>query len=140
MKAIKPLYMNTEATIITPRGEAEFFKISTGVLQGDSLAPFIFIIVLGHVLRLSLDPLNNRGLQIQLRRSRRHPARHLTDLDSADDLALVTELVEDAEALYQSLEKALMGLHCNTNKTEYVNTVENYRDLKSLSRSKPQTS
>ena len=93
VEAIKPLYMNTEATFITPDGETEFFKISTGVLQGDTLAPFIFIIVLDYVLRLSLDPLNNRGLQIRPRRSRRHPAQHLTDLDFTDDLALITELV-----------------------------------------------
>ena len=127
--------MNTEATVVTPDGETEFFKISTEVLQGDTLAPFIFIIVLDYVLRLSLDPLNNRGLQIRPRRSRRHPTQHLTGLDFADDLALITELVEDAEAFLQLLGKAaaLIGLHCNENKTEYINTSENYRYLKSLS-------
>ena len=99
------------------------------------LLPSSLNIVLDYVLRLSLDPLNNRGLQIRPKRSRRHPAQHLTDLDFADDLALITELVEDAEALLQSLEKAaaLIGLHCNENKTEYINTGENYRFLKSLS-------
>ena len=67
--------------------------------------------------------------------NRRHPARHLTDLDFADDLALVTELVEDAEDLLQSFEKAaaLTGLHCNMNKTDYINTGENHRGMKSLS-------
>ena len=43
--------------------------------------------------------------------------------------------MEDTETLLQSLEKAaaLIGLHCNENKTEYINTGENYRYLKSLS-------
>ena len=127
--------MNTKATIVMPDGEAEFFKISTGVLKGDTLVPFICIIVLDYVLRLSLDPLNNRGIQIRPRRSRRHPAQHLTDLNFADDLALITELVKDPEALLQSLEKAaaLIRLHGKEIKTEYINTYENYRYLKSLS-------
>ena len=118
VKAIKSLYINTEATVITPDGETEFFEITAGVLQGDTLAPFIFIIVPDYILLLSLDNLNDRGLQIQPRRSRRHPAQHLTDLDFADDLALITEQVEDAEALLQSLERAaaLIGLYCNESK------------------------
>lgn len=33
VEVIKPLYMNTEATVITPDRETEFFKISTGVLH-----------------------------------------------------------------------------------------------------------
>ena len=41
--AIKSLY-NTEATVITPDGETEFFEITASILQGDTLAPFIFII------------------------------------------------------------------------------------------------
>ena len=61
--------------------------------------------------------------------------QHLTDLNFADDLALVTELVGDAGTLLQLLKKAtaLIGLHCNENKTEYINTDVNCRDLKSLS-------
>ena len=134
VEAIKSLYINTEATVITPDGETEFFEITAGVLQGDTLAPFIFIIVLDYILRLSLSNLNDRGLQIQPRRSQRYRAQHLTDLDFADDLALITELVEDAEALLQSLERAaaLIGLYCNENKNEYVNITKSFHNLKSL--------
>ena len=108
----KLLYTNTVATVIRPDGETEFFEITAGVLPGDTLTPFIFNIVLDCILCLSLDNLNERGLHIQPRRSRRHPAKHLTDLDFEDDFALNTELVEDAEALLQSLERAaaLIGL------------------------------
>ena len=132
VEAIKSLYTNTEATVITPDGETEFFEITAGALQGDILAPFIFIIVFDYILRLSLDNLNDRGLQIHPRRSRRHPAQHLTDLDFAFDLALIT--VEDAEALLQSLERAaaLIRLYCNERKTEYITTTESFHSLKSL--------
>ena len=135
VEAIKSLYINTEATVITPDGETEFFEITAGVLQGNTLAPFIFMIVLDYIVRLSLDNLNDRGLQIQPRHSRRHAAQHLADLDFADDLALITEQVEDAEALLQSLERAaaLIGLYCNESKTEYINTTDSSHNLKSLS-------
>ena len=49
--AIALFYENTEARIITPDGETEFFKISKGVLQGDTLAPFLFIITLDYIMR-----------------------------------------------------------------------------------------
>ena len=82
VEAIKALYTNTKATVITTDGETPFFDIKAGVLQGDTIAPFLFIIVLDFVLRLSLDSINDKGMQIQPRRSQRHPARFLTDLDS----------------------------------------------------------
>ena len=49
--AIALFYENTEARIITIDGETEFFKISKGVLQGDTLAPFLFIITLDYIMR-----------------------------------------------------------------------------------------
>ena len=49
--AISLFYENTEARIIKPDGETEFFKISKGVLQGDTLAPFLFIITLDYIMR-----------------------------------------------------------------------------------------
>ena len=83
ISAIKALYTNTSATIITPDGETNPFEIVAGVLQGDTLAPFLFILVLDYVLRLSLDSMQAKGIEIQPRRSRRYPAEHLTDLDFA---------------------------------------------------------
>ena len=38
--AIRVLYTNTSSTILTPDGEAPFFSIQAGILQGDTLAPF----------------------------------------------------------------------------------------------------
>jgi len=45
------MYTNTEARVISPDGETELFDITAGVLQGDTLAPFLFIIVLDHAMR-----------------------------------------------------------------------------------------
>ena len=46
LNAIKIMYENTKAKVITPDGETEFIKIVAGILQGDTLAPYLFAIVL----------------------------------------------------------------------------------------------
>ena len=85
------------------------------------IAP-LYIIVLDCVLQLSLDQNSEKWLQLHPRRSRRHSAQYITDLDYADDLALVSEHINDAELLLNALETAasLVGLHCNDKKTEYI--------------------
>ena len=134
VEAIKSLHNNTSATIISPDGETESFNISAGVLQGDTLAPFLFVVVLDYVLRLSLDSMNEKGMMIKPRRSRRYPAEYLTDLDFADDLALISESIKDAESLLQSLEFAAsqVGLYCNEGKTKFITTSPSPPELKSL--------
>ena len=124
VKAIQALYQNTSATIITPDGHTDFFNILAGVLQGDTLAPFLFIIALDYALRLSLDANNSKGITLQPRTSTRHPSKHLTDLDFADDLSLLSNYLEDAQLLLHSLEHAasLVGLHLNKDKTQYITT------------------
>ena len=48
----------------SPDGDTPFFEITTGVLQGDKLAPFIFIICLDYILKKSLE--NDRELGFTL--------------------------------------------------------------------------
>ena len=40
------LYRNTRYMVRSPDGDTAFFEITTGVLQGDTLAPFLFILCL----------------------------------------------------------------------------------------------
>ena len=44
--AIHILYKDTMTQVITPDGETDFFQITAGVLQGDTLAPYLFIVAL----------------------------------------------------------------------------------------------
>ena len=55
-------------------------------------------------------------------RSRRCPARTITDENYADDIALLANTPAQAESLLHSLERATggIGLHVNTDKTEYM--------------------
>ena len=127
IKAIKALYTNTKSKVVTPDGETELFDIVAGVLQGDTLAPLLFITVLDYVLRISMDSNKTKGLLLKPRTSRRHPAEHITDLDFADDLAIPSNNVADAESLLHALENAAthVGLYCNASKTEYTSSSSN---------------
>ena len=51
LKAIAKIYENTKAKEIIPDGKTDFFKVKAGVLQGDTLAPYLFAIVLDYVMR-----------------------------------------------------------------------------------------
>ena len=53
--AITILYRNTKVKVRSPDGEAEDFDIVAGVLQGDTLAPYLFIICLDYVLKTLID-------------------------------------------------------------------------------------
>ena len=48
--AITILYRNTKGKLRSPDGDTEYFDIIAGVLQGDTLAPYLFIICLDYVL------------------------------------------------------------------------------------------
>ena len=132
--AIRVLYTDTTATILTPDGETPPFPIKAGILQGDTLAPFLFILVVDYVLRMSVDTINDKGFQLHPRRSSRHPAVYLTDADFADDIALVSSCLENAQDLLHSLESASnsVGLYLNETKTEYINNCKNTNTLTNI--------
>ena len=54
------LYHDTSSMVRSPDGDTDFFDNSAGVLQGDTLAPCIFIICLDYVLRKALDKNHER--------------------------------------------------------------------------------
>ena len=97
LQAIEKMYTNTKAKVISPDGETEMFDITTGVLQGDTLAPFLFIIVLHYAMRKAMAGKEEElGFTITPRRSRRHPKDVLADLDFADDIALLSDEIAQA--------------------------------------------
>ena len=122
VNAIMMLYKNTRAKVRSPDSDTDFFDILAGVLQGDTLAPFIFIICLDYILRTSVDNIKHLGLTLTKSRSRRYPAITITDADYADDLALMANTISDAQSLLHSLEVAAgdVGLYVNAKKTEFI--------------------
>ena len=73
--AIMILYRNTKVKVRLPDGDTEYFDIVAGVLQGDTLAPYLFIICLDYVLRTSIDKIRENGFELTKRRSKRYPAK-----------------------------------------------------------------
>ena len=106
----------------SPDGDTEYFDIAAGVLQGDTLAPYLFIICLDYVLRTSIDKIWENGLKLTKKKSRRYPAKTITDADYTDDIVLLTNTPNQAEILLHSLERAAEGIgpHVNAHKTEHM--------------------
>ena len=116
------LYRNTKVKVRSPDGDTEYFDIVAGVLQGDMLAPYLFIICLGYVLRTSTDKIRENSFELTKKRSRRHLAKTITDADYTDDIAILANTPNQAKTLLHSLERAAagIGLHVNAHKTEYM--------------------
>ena len=117
--AIMILYRNTKVKIQSPDGDTEYFDIVAGVLQGDTLAPYLFIICLDYVLRTSIDKIKENGFELTKKRSWRYPATTITDANYA---AILANTPDQAETLLHSLERAAasIGLYVNAHKMEYM--------------------
>ena len=141
--AIMILYRNTKVKVRSPDGDTEYFDIVAGVLQGDTLAPYLFIICLDYVLRTSIDKIRENGFQLTKRRSKRYPAKTITDADYADDLALLANTPNQAETLLHSLERAAAGIgppcQCKQNRIYVLQpNGQHYHTRRSLSETSQQ--
>ncbi len=85
--AITILYRNTKVKVRSPDGDTEYFDIVAGVLQGDRLAPYPFIICLDYVLRTSIDKIRENGFELTKKRSRRYPCKNNYRRRHSDTLA-----------------------------------------------------
>ena len=89
INAIMLMYTNIKAKVVSPDGDTDYFQIFSGVMQGDTLAPYLFVIVLDYAMRQATQGKEEElGFTLRTRQSRRTPAICLTDLDFADDIAL----------------------------------------------------
>ena len=103
-------------------GDTDYFDIVAGVLQGDTLAPYLFIICLDNVFRTSIDKMKENGFELTKKWSRRYPAKTITDANYANDIAILANTPAQVETLLHSLERAAsgIGIYINAHKTEYL--------------------
>ena len=117
---IMMLYKNT--LFRSPDGDTSFFDINAGVLQGDTLAPILFVISLDFVLRTLLDKHHHLCFTLSPRLSSRYAPEKLTDVDYADDLAITADTITNATVLLHNLENATneVGLYVNASKAKFI--------------------
>ena len=117
LSAIMSLYSDTRAFVHTAHGPTEEFNTSSGVLQGDTLSPLLFIIVMDYVLRRCLR--DEDSFVLAPRRSSRHLAVLLPALAYADDIALLCRDPTAAQATLTRLcnEGRRVGLTVNAKKS-----------------------
>ena len=74
--AITILYRNTKVKVHSPDGDTEYFDIVAGVLQGDTLAPYLLIICLDYVLRISIDEIRKKRLRADKEKKQKVPRKN----------------------------------------------------------------
>ena len=71
------LYRNTKVKVCSPDGDTEYFDIVAGVLQGDTLAPYLFIICLDNMLRTAVDKIKEMVSSKQRKEAEGTPQKQL---------------------------------------------------------------
>ena len=122
--AIMMLYKNTKVKFCSPDGDTDYFNIVAVVLQGDTSIPYLFIICLDYVLRMSTDLMKENGFKPTKERSRRYPTQTIMDIDYANDIVFLAKTPAKAKSLHIAWNEwqvaGGIGLHINKDKTEYV--------------------
>ena len=96
---------STFASVLSPDGETDLFQIQVGVLQGDTLAPFLFVLIVDYAMRQATDGhVEQLGFEITPRKSQRHPAIKVADMPFTDDVALFFEEIEQAQKVLSKVQ------------------------------------
>ena len=119
--AIKVLYTDSSSAVYIDGSMTESFPVTTGVLQGDLLAPFLFIIVVDFLL-LDATTIYDSGVITHPRRSSRYPSKFLNDLDFADDICSLETCISKAQQQLSATSKSAekVGLTISIPKTEFL--------------------
>ena len=97
VNVISVLYKNSNSAVMMDEGLSDPLDVTTGVLQGDVLAPFLFVVLIDYLLKKATSQLDS-GVVTHPRHSRRHPAKLLNDPDFADDIALLESSIFRSQA------------------------------------------
>ncbi|KAI8486765.1 hypothetical protein Bbelb_355130 [Branchiostoma belcheri] len=121
VNAISVLYNNSKSAVMVDGNITKPFQVTTGVLQGDVLAPFLFIILVDYLMKKSIEDTCS-GVVTHPRQSSRHPAKILNDLNFADDIALLEASIPKAQSQLNRTATAgeQLGLVISVPKTEYM--------------------
>ena len=95
--AIGKFYESTFASVLSLDGEADLFRIQAGILQGNNLAPFLFVLIVEYAMRQAIDGhVEQLGFEITPQKSQQHPAIKVADMLFADDVTFLSEETDQA--------------------------------------------
>jgi hypothetical protein len=116
-RIVTALYTGISASVRTKDGLSDIFHTETGVLQGDTLAPFIFVLCMDCVIRCAI-PCGQFGISIGTQRD--HMQKRIGVLAFADDVVLLEECPVKAQQMLTRMETsaATLGLRVNSAKTK----------------------
>lgn len=128
INAIKCLYDNSASCVaIGPKISTEF-KVTSGILQGDTLAPFLFIIVMDYII--SQVP-NEFGFIANTLTNDR-----LNTLAFADDIVLINKSAKEALKHLKIIRREAykVGLKININKTKIMTNLTEDKYLRKITK------
>ena len=82
-EAIKVLYTDTKSSVLLDGQQSSEFRVKTGILEGKTLAPFLYIIVVNYIMTNSGH--KHLDFIMQCRLSSRSPEVRLNDLEFAEE-------------------------------------------------------
>ena len=86
-----------KAKVKSPDGDSDYFNIHAGVMEGDTLAPYRFVLVLDYAMRKATEGKEEYlGLTIKKRQYKTVSGSSIKDLDFADYIALLSNDIEQA--------------------------------------------
>ena len=123
IKMIQILYEDNEYAVLDEGEESEWFKVKTGVKQGDVMSGFLFLIVVDWIMK-NVTEGNNTGIRWKF-------TSKLEDLEFVDDIALFSSNIQHMQSKVSKLNEfaAKTGLKINNKKTEVlrINSKSNNR-------------
>ena len=75
--AIMMLYKNMTVKVHSLDEDTDYFDIMVGVLQGDTLASYLFIICLDYELRMSIDKMKDNDFKLTRKKAEDTPYKQL---------------------------------------------------------------
>lgn len=113
IEVIRNLYNDSRSAVRMNGQIGEWFQVITGVRQGCILSPLLFAIAIDWVMRRATQ--NDAGIQWV-------DGKKLSDLDFADDIALICDNHADMQDLTSIVENesAKVGLQINGNKCKVM--------------------
>ena len=124
--AVLSMYRDHKGYVRTRDGDTEKYLIEAGVLQGDTLAPYLFVIVLNEIMKKTMENMHHSVILecFTQKASSRHFFETIcvTDLDFADDIVLINNNPVDAQNMLLTLEREanLAGMEINPKKTQNI--------------------